>query len=89
MYVAELHSLTEHCNFGSTLNTMLRDRLVCGVNNDSIQKRLLSESALTFEDALKIATSMESATRNALQTREPKEQTYAQDGISQKGLQKI
>ena len=30
---------------------MLRDRVVCGVNNDSMQKRLLAETKLTFEDA--------------------------------------
>ncbi len=34
---------------------MLRDRLVCGVNDDSIQRRLLTEDGLTFETALKKA----------------------------------
>ena len=44
---------------------MLRDRLVCGVNNPSIQRKLLSESStLTFDGALKIAVAMESATNN-------------------------
>ena len=47
-YVAELRSLAEHCNFGDTLSIMLRDRLVCGVNIDKVQKRLLAESRLTF-----------------------------------------
>ena len=32
-YVAELHKLTEHCNFRESLPEMLRDRLVCGINN--------------------------------------------------------
>ena len=27
-YVAELHSLAKHCNFGQTLEVMLRDRIV-------------------------------------------------------------
>ena len=35
-YVAELRALTEHCNFGGTLDLMIRDRLVCGVNDNSI-----------------------------------------------------
>ena len=30
-YVAELRHLSEHCEFGTTLSQMLRDRLVCGV----------------------------------------------------------
>ena len=32
-YVAELHSLSEYCNFGTSLEDMLRDRLVCSVND--------------------------------------------------------
>ena len=44
---------------------MLRHRLVCGVNTNTVQKRLLAESRLTFEDALKIATSMEAVTAKA------------------------
>ena len=32
-YVADLRKLTEHCNFGESLPEMLRDRLVCGINN--------------------------------------------------------
>ena len=30
-YVSELRSIAEYCNFGSTLNLMLRDKLVCGI----------------------------------------------------------
>ena len=35
-YVAELCALAEHCNFRGTLDVMICDRLVCGVNNNSI-----------------------------------------------------
>jgi len=37
-YMAELRELTDHCNFGETLPEMLRDRLVCGINNKKIQQ---------------------------------------------------
>ncbi|RXN12042.1 putative protein K02A2.6-like protein [Labeo rohita] len=43
---------------------MLRDRLVCGVNDDRMQRRLLSEVELTFEKALTICQAMESANKN-------------------------
>ena len=36
-FVAELRKLSEHLNFGESLEGMLRDRLVCGINNDQIQ----------------------------------------------------
>ena len=47
-YVAELKRLGEHCEFGENFNEMVRDRLVCGVNDLRIQNRLLQESTLTF-----------------------------------------
>ena len=62
-YVSELHSL-EFCNFGETLEAMLRDRIVCGINNDSIQCCLLAEPGLTFKKALKIAQGLEAVARN-------------------------
>ena len=42
-YLAELHKLTEHCNFRNNLDEVLRDRLVCGILSVPIQKRLLAE----------------------------------------------
>ena len=63
-YVAELRQLTEHCNFGTALEDMLRDRLVCGINEDRIQRRLLSETTLNFKKAYEIAVGMEIAAKN-------------------------
>ncbi len=37
-YMAKLRALGEYCNFGATLNDMIRDRLVCGVNDRNIQR---------------------------------------------------
>ena len=62
MFVAELRNLKEYCEYDESLNDMLRDRLVCGINHERTQQRLLSEdSALTLEKALDIALSLESA----------------------------
>ena len=64
-YVAELKRLSEHCGFGETLQDMLRDRLVCGINDAGIQRRLLSKSELTYKKAFDMALGVESAERNA------------------------
>ena len=56
-YVAGLRKLTEHCNFGE----MIRDRLVCGINDEKIQRRLLAERELTFKKAVDISLAFESA----------------------------
>lgn len=63
-FVAQLRKLAQDCNYGTTLTEMLRDRLVCGINDETMQRRLLAESNLTFEKALKIALVMESAYKN-------------------------
>ena len=62
-FVAELRRLTEHCKFGDVMDEMLRDRLVCGINDSRIQCRLLAEPSLTFKKEL--AQAFESAEKNA------------------------
>ena len=60
-YLAQLKQLAEHCKYGDTLHQMLRDRLVCGIAEQRWQKRLLSEEGLTYDKAMKILLSLESA----------------------------
>ena len=65
-YVAQLRKLAIHCNFDN-LNDTLRDRLVCGIRNTGIQKRLLSESTLPLEKAITISVAMEMAAKDAIE----------------------
>ena len=65
-YVSELRKLSEYCDFGDTLlEDMLRDRLVCGINDKRVQRRLLAEPRLTFAKALELAQAAETAESNA------------------------
>ena len=52
-FVAELRKIAEYCEYGPVLSDMLRDRLVCGTCNKTIQRKLLQESALSTEAAEK------------------------------------
>ena len=63
-YVAELRRLATHCEFGEYRDQALRDRLVCGLRSESIQKRLLSEADLTLARAVEISQGMEAAHQN-------------------------
>ena len=54
-FIAELRHLTRYCEFGGVLNDMLRDRLVCGIENSHIQRRLLAEPNLTLDKAVEIS----------------------------------
>ena len=47
------------------MDEMLRDRLVCGINDSRLQRRLLTEPGLTFQKALELARAFESAEKNA------------------------
>ena len=60
-FVAKLKKLLEHCNFGTKLDEMICDCLVCGIGDERWQKRLLLESILTYDKALKFALAMEVA----------------------------
>ena len=54
-YIAQLRKLTLHCKYGDHLDDALRDQFVCGILNDAIQKRLLSEPDLTLVKAMEAA----------------------------------
>ena len=65
--MSELRRLTRECKFKGHLDEALRDRFVCGIQNEAIQQRLLSEQNLDFNKAIEIAQTMEAAARNAQQ----------------------
>jgi transposase InsO family protein len=67
-YIVELRSLARSCNFGTSLNRQLRDRLVSGVVDKTLQNALLSEgNALTFESACQKALNLELVATEQLQ----------------------
>ena len=65
VFVAELRKIAEHCDFWPVLSDMLRDRLVCGTNVKTIQRRQLVEPGLTFEKALETALVAEAADKDS------------------------
>ena len=71
-YLAELRRLAEHCNYGDTLDKMLRDRLVWGINDAGIQRKLLQENdPLTLARTLTIAKGAETADKNLKEMKAP------------------
>ena len=64
-FVAELRRIAARCAFGNYLDQALRDRVVCGLKSEAIQKRLLTEGDVTLAKAIEIALSMETAQRDA------------------------
>ena len=79
-FVAELKKISEFCDFGDRLDEMLRDCVVCGINQERWQKRLLSEPGLTFKKAYEIAVGAESADQNMKKLRMDKADGSARAG---------
>ena len=40
-FLAELRALADKCDFGNSLQIMLRNRFICGINNEKIQEDCL------------------------------------------------
>ncbi|XP_037515313.1 uncharacterized protein K02A2.6-like [Rhipicephalus sanguineus] len=84
-FVAELRQIAEHCNFGTALNRMLRDRLVCGIRDRGVQQRLLVEKNLTLDKAVEVARTAEAAELNASELRKghsDRPASPAQEGLA-------
>ena len=47
-YLAQLRKMASTCKFGAFLDEALCDRLVCGIQDQGMQRRLLAEADLTF-----------------------------------------
>lgn len=65
LFVAALRRQASKCDFKTFLAEALRDRFVCGIKDDGIQRKLLSEKDLTFDKSIKIACSMEAASKSS------------------------
>ena len=66
-YMVELRKLADKCHFEGYLEEALRDRLVCGLRNEAIQRRLLTIDGLNLDNAYKTAHGMETAQQHASQ----------------------
>ena len=64
-FVAALRGLASTCAFGDQLDSLLRDRFVCGINNPAMQTRLLELPDPSLDDVVKAALAMDAATKDA------------------------
>ena len=76
--MAALRKLAEKCKFGEFLDQELRDKLVCGIWNETIQRKLLTEKELIAARAYELARGMEAAYQQStqLQTAQQEQKPY-------------
>ena len=58
-YIMELYKLTENCDYGALQAEMIRDRIVVGIRDEALSKRLQLDPDLTLEKAKKIVRQQE------------------------------
>ena len=51
--------MAKTCNFGALESSLIRDRLVVGIRDDNLRKRLLQVAKLTLKGAIDICSSHE------------------------------
>ena len=62
-----IHKLAEKSEFRKFLNQAFCDKLVCGIRNETIQRRLLTEKELTAARAYELVRGMEAAYQQSTQ----------------------
>ena len=60
-YVTELKTLAGSCEYGVLRDGLIRDRVVCGINDNSVRGRLLRDHELTLEKAVTTCRAQEAA----------------------------
>lgn len=56
-YLAELHTLSKTCEFETLKDSLVRDRIVCGINDNGLRERLLREDKLTLDKCVTVYSS--------------------------------
>ena len=54
VYLTDLKKLAAGCEFGDQHNSLICDRIVCGITSDALREKLLRKDDLTLENAVKI-----------------------------------
>ena len=51
-FVNDLWTLLQACNFGPLANSLIRDRLICGILDKHLRERMLHNEELTLDKAV-------------------------------------
>ncbi|XP_059804898.1 uncharacterized protein LOC132380195 [Hypanus sabinus] len=66
-YVTGLRKRSRTCEFGLFTNSLIKDRLVCGIRDNALRERLLRKQDLNFEKALVLCKASEAVSLQAVE----------------------
>ncbi|KAL7883911.1 hypothetical protein SRHO_G00015690 [Serrasalmus rhombeus] len=61
LYLAELYTLSKTCEFGALRDSLIKDRIVCGIADNGLRERLLREKDLTLDKAVDLCRASQSS----------------------------
>ena len=61
--MTDITNLTKNCNFGTLRDSLIRDKIVIGTNDPTVQGRLLRESELDLPKVIQICKAAETASK--------------------------
>ena len=60
-FLLDLRNKAKTCEFGTLQDSLIKDRIVCGIDDKSIRERLLRDNDLTLEKAIDIVRAAETS----------------------------
>ncbi|XP_048747335.2 uncharacterized protein K02A2.6-like [Ostrea edulis] len=88
-YVTELRILAKSCEFGDLHDSLIRDRIVCGIASDSVRRRLLRECDLTLDKTMDICRAAETSDNQMKTFVESKSTEQKIDAVQKRGGKKF
>ena len=80
-FVTDLRRRAEFCDFGAIKDSLIRDQIVVGINDPKLRERLLRETDLTLEKAIKLCRITEQSKEQLKIFSSPATQTSSVDAV--------
>ena len=64
-FLVDLVNKSKTCEFGELKNSLIKDRIVCGIDNSELRERLLRDTKLTMEKAIEFMRAAETSKTHA------------------------
>lgn len=84
-YVTKLRKLSLTCEFGQLADQMIRDRIVCGIKDNAVRKKLLQEADLSLQKCVDICRAAEK-TATQIKSMNLQDEVHALNKSSRKPL---
>ena len=75
-FVTELKKLSDDCEFGTIKGSLVKDIIICGVNDSNLRERLLREDDVDLAKVVKVGQAAKQTKLHAQKIREAEKSVY-------------